>query len=394
MARGIPSVIVVREPCPSSILFRPFFFCGHQLTRIAAKRVKIDDLFTPHNTPFPPLPVQPSPIPETVMKDMLQIWNTIYAPGIDKFLETKWFVSHGERYLVANHALCNQFVFLMQRFTLDMSEHNSQQNFNITMGLETATIWALMNLCRQPLPSSSADGDAATPSDVKPPYPKFTDDDFKSGVLRASKRLEIVEALITGEGLPADPTNLAFTADQATSTDEVKSNNTTPFEDQLKGRELAFWKCLHTFLSASTASSSSSRPLPSSSSASNNNDTSPVDTDSASAAAAATKEVDDAVTSCRSFLDSRENRDVLYSIMVARHIGAKLAEQYLQAKNKDAANASAPGATPVMPTSNDEADNRNKVYVAKKFIEDEAAGKGTNQVVQRLCAMVARSWRR
>jgi len=75
----------------------------------------------------------------------------------------------------------------------------------------------------------------------------------------------------------------------------------------------------------------------------------------------------DALTQLRRLLDEREGRDVLYSIAIVRHF-------------QDRATASL-----------SEAD-RVKLNVARKFVEDEAAGRGTTQVVQRLCGMAVRSW--
>lgn len=75
----------------------------------------------------------------------------------------------------------------------------------------------------------------------------------------------------------------------------------------------------------------------------------------------------DALAQMRRLLDEREGRDVLYSIAIVRHF-------------QDTATASL-----------NEAD-RVKLNVAQKFVEDEAAGRGTTQVVQRLCGMAVRSW--
>lgn len=161
--------------------------------------------------------------------------------------------------------------------------------------------------------------------------------DVKDGVHDAAKRMEIFENLVTGEYL-----------DSSSAPSPVsEESNGTGLTDQLKTRERDFWRLVHTFLT--------------------------IRDDEASAA----KEIDDTLTSCRGLLDSRENRDVIYSVMVARHVGARISEfpENLQ-----------------QPANNDEDNARTKVFVAKKFIEDEANGKGTNQVVQRLCGMAHRSW--
>lgn len=261
---------------------------------------------------------------------MKQIWSTVYAPGIDKFLETTWYVSRGEANLLANQKLCEQFVSLIYRFqAIPQNDPNYPLYLAATYSLEAKVIWQMISMCRavaRPVKSEGA------------PEPEVPMEDVKNGVNDAVTRLEIFEALVTGEYLSSD--------NAPPSTDENKSNGTA-LGDQFKTRELQFWNLTHTFLT--------------------------IRDDEASAA----KEIDDTISSARSLLDSRENRDVIYSIMIARHIGARIAEF--------------PDNLP-QPTSNEEADNKNKLHVAKRFIEDEANGKGTNQIVQRLCGMAARSW--
>ena len=181
-------------------------------------------------------------------------------------------------------------------------------------------VWAMIGMCRQVLGKSPVD-----------------EQDDKDGVYDAAKRMDIFENLVTGEYL-----------DSSTAPSQVsEESNGTALNDQLKTRERDFWRLVHTFLT--------------------------IRDDEASAA----KEIDDTLASCRSLLDSRENRDVIYSVMVARHVGARISEF--------------PENLP-QPANNDEENARTKVFVAKKFIEDESNGKGTNQVVQRLCGMAHRSW--
>jgi hypothetical protein len=193
-----------------------------------------------------------------------------------------------------------------------------------TQSLEASVVWSMMGLCRHVANTpNTTNGQASHPE---------VDDDVKD----AAARLEVFEKLISGEYLDPEP--------------ELKTENTTngtAFEEQLKYREREFWRLVSTFLT--------------------------IRDDEASSA----KEIDDTLGSCRSLLDSRENRDVIYSIAIARHVGQRMAEFPNNIQQ---------------PASNDEQDARTKLYVAKKFIEDEANGKGTNQVIQRLCGMAMRSW--
>lgn len=194
----------------------------------------------------------------------------------------------------------------------------------VTHSLEATVIWAMMNLCRHV-------ANTPNPTNGQVNYLEVND-----GVHDAAKRLEIFETLLSGQHLDAEllpPTE--------------SSRNGTVFDEQLKFREREFWRLMQTFLT--------------------------IRDDEASSA----KEIDDTLGSCRNLLDSRENRDVIYSIAIARHIGQRMAEfpDNLQ-----------------QPNSNDEQDAQTKLFVAKKFIEDEATGKGTNQVIQRMCGMAMRSW--
>lgn len=77
----------------------------------------------------------------------------------------------------------------------------------------------------------------------------------------------------------------------------------------------------------------------------------------------------DALAYMRRLLDERENRDVLYSVAVVRHLG--------------------PGGDGGAQLG--EAD-RTRLGVARRFVEDEASGRGTTQVAQRVCGMAVRGW--
>ena len=234
---------------------------------------------------------------------------------------------------MANNRLCDQFVTLIRRYSPNTQDPHYWNVVMITHSLEATIIWAMMGICRQVSSSArSEEGDEGKKE-------KF-EKDIREGVHTAAKRLEIFENLITGEYLDSD------SAPQSKTQHSKEGSNGVVFSAQMLEREHDFWRHIHKFTT--------------------------IRDDEASAA----KEIDDTLARARSLLDSRENRDVIYSICIARHLGARMAE------------------IPAMqqPQSNDEQDSRNKLYIAQKFINDEAAGKGTNQVVQRLCGMASRSW--
>lgn len=83
------------------------------------------------------------------------------------------------------------------------------------------------------------------------------------------------------------------------------------------------------------------------------------------------------MTGMRNILSMLENRDVLYSMAIARHYGGRMAEYH-------------PDKT-LVATSNDPEDPLNKLRIAMGFLANQE-GAGTTQVVQRFCGMVRRSW--
>ena len=213
----------------------------------------------------------------------------------------------------------------MQRFTIDTSHPAYFAATAATHSLEATCIWGMMSLARRVAESPN-------PANGQVNYLETND-----GVQDAAKRFKIFENLVLGQYLDTKPE----------LDPETFRANGTVFEEQQKSRERDFWRHLHTFLTLHDDEASSAN------------------------------EIDDTLAKCRVLLDSRENRDVLYSIVIARHLGGRVAEfpNNLQ-----------------QPTSNEEDGEKNKLYVAKQFIESEAGGKGTNQVIQRVCGMVVRSW--
>ena len=289
-------------------------------TSTSAKRTKIDDLLLIGGIPPPPITRSTSIAPSTY-DEIKNIYTTVYAPHIDKFLETRWFQLRGLPRLLNDSRLCDQFACLVDRF--NHQRLDDPHATAITQSLEAGVIWGLMNLCRT---SASGRNGANGQGNFY---------DVHDGVDDAVKRLDIFENLVSGQYMDSEPP----------SSDAPR--NGSALEDQLRSREREFWRLMGRFLTLRDDEASSA------------------------------KEIDDTLALCRGLLDSREGRDVMYSIAIARHIGQRMAEF--------------PDNLP-HPVGNDEQDARTKLFVAKKFIEDEAMGKGTSQVIQRLCGMAMRSW--
>ena len=227
-------------------------------------------------------------------------------------------------YLLHDKRLCEQYATLIARFSFNPSNPDDFRALAVTQSLEAHVVWSTMALCRHVAPNPNTTNGQV---DVEE-----TSDDPHD----AAKRLEIFEYLVSSQYLDSEP---------LPQTENTR--NGSMLRDQLKYREREFWRLIGKFLTLRDDEASSA------------------------------KEIDDTLLSCRSVLDAHENRDVIYSVAIARHIGQRMAEfpDHLE-----------------QPANNDEQDAKAKLFVAKKFIEDEAMGKGTSQVIQRLCGMAIRSW--
>lgn len=287
-------------------------------------RSKIEELLALHGVSPPPITNVPKPIPPASLDELKEIYLRVYAPALDKFFETRWFQLRGLNHLLNDSKLCEQMWTLIQRYAVDTRHPAYFAATAATHSLEATVIWGMMSLARRI-------ANAPNPTNGQVNYLEAND-----GVQDAAKRFEIFENLVLGQYLEVKPEPVPET-----------SRNGTVFEEQQKGRELDFWRYIHTFLTLRD--------------------------DEASAAG----EIDATLANCRVVLDSRENRDVIYSIVIARHLGQRIAE-FPQNLPK--------------PASNEENSELNKLFVAKEFIEAEAQGKGTNQVIQRVCGMAVRSW--
>lgn len=186
---------------------------------------------------------------------------------------------------------------------------------------EASVVWTSMTMCREVLKT------------IEPREEPGFD------LVAASARLDVIEALITGEYLESNPLSQYPVRQPAA--------NPPSLPDQLLQRSLDFWASIGHFLTLRDDEASSA------------------------------KEIDDTLGRARTLLDTYENRDVIYSIAIARHLGQRWADF--------------PRSFP-QPITTNEKDAGAKLYVAQKFLEQEASGRGTTQVIKRICGMVLRSW--
>ncbi|RFU35996.1 hypothetical protein B7463_g380, partial [Scytalidium lignicola] len=290
-------------------------------TTTPAKR-SINELLALGGPAPPPLPANSdiTQSPSTI-DEAKHLFYSIYAPGLENFLETKWFQIKGVSKLLSDKSLLEQFAQLLEQFAKSQNVDPRQvdpRQLAYTATVEARVVWALACMVRQ-----SASETNGVKSESAPAIPAA------DNAVEAGHRLTVFEKLLTNSVAEANPLTKPI-----------------PTADHHKLRELEFWYTLGNFVAIK-------------------------EDDPGSA-----KQTDDTLAILRNLLDGRENRDVLYSIAVVRAIGPRVTEY-------------APGEQPV---HFDESDNRSKVIVAKKFVQDEAQGAGTTNVIRRLCELAARSW--
>lgn len=182
---------------------------------------------------------------------------------------------------------------------------------------EARLVWAMLSTCRRrPLPGFAGE---------------FINDkeDTLDGDEVAENRLDILEALITGRKLRSNPL--------AGSAEPPLQASPSTLAQQLHAREQNFWLHVGDFLSASTADA-----------------------------------VERTLSKSRKLLDNFENRDVVYSVLLMRHIGDKWHDKHIG----EAA---------------DERDRKDWL-AAKGFLQSEADGHAMSIVMQRFCSMALRAW--
>jgi white-opaque regulator 2 len=277
------------------------------LTNTAATQTNIDDLCWIDDQAG--TPVSASSHLESQNSEALRtIYNTSFAPGLDRLLETRWFSADGYMSLASDRSLRTQF----ENYVAAISSSSGVAK------QEARLVWALLSMCRRrPLPGFAGE---------------FINDkeDTLDGDEVAEKHLDTVEALLTGRKLASNPL-----AECAAAPANLSSPTLT---QQLKTREQNFWLHVGEFVCAADADA-----------------------------------IEGVLRKSRKLLDNFENRDVVYSIMLMRHIGEKWHDKLIV-------------------EAEDERDSKDWL-AAKGFLESEAEGQAMNIVIKRVCSMALRAWR-
>jgi hypothetical protein len=232
-------------------------------TTTPAKRT-VNDLLA-LGGPVPPRSTTDITTNPTMLDEVKHLYYSIYAPGLENFLESKWFSVKGLAKLLEGKFYLEQFAALLQQFA--KTSQNDQKEIQYTSSVEARVVWALAGMVR----SSAAESNGVKEFKTVP----ATDDPTE-----ATNRLNVFETLLTGRVAATNP----LTAPVAGSTDHHRL------------RELEFWYTLGNFVCHQYEDP------------------------------AAAKEVDETLSALRNLLDGRENRDVLYSIAVVRGLGQRVSE--------------------------------------------------------------------
>jgi hypothetical protein len=199
-----------------------------------------------------------------MIDEIKHLYYSIYAPGLENFLESKWFSVKGLARLLERKPHLEQFAALLQQFAKASTQ--DPREIAYTSATEGRVVWTLATMVRSP-----ADVNAGREYKAVPP----NDDPVEAG-----NRLSIFETLLTGR-----------VAAQNTLTQPIPGST-----DHHRLRELEFWYTLGNFVTLQYEDAN------------------------------AAKEVDDTLAALRNLLDGRENRDVLYSIAVVRGLGQRVSE--------------------------------------------------------------------
>jgi len=278
---------------------------------------KIEDLWYFQSHRPTEIPLNNNSLPPELLDEIKGLYKREFAPGCSNIFETDWYKEHGSDVLMANTEMCQAMAELIKHYKYI----STGQNFaveNECRVFETMVVWKLLSLCRFHKSSSTIESNGVTSPDFK--------------LDELNKRLDIMEALLTNTTLPSNP--LA----------DLKYPEGLP---NTKLQQIEFWRYVGTFVS-----------------------TQPENLDSS-------HQIETALSASRNLLAMNENRDVIYSIMICRHLGRRFQgfPDHLQSRPEGG-----------------ELDDTNKVVIATDFITREANWKGTTHPIQRVCDMAIRSW--
>lgn len=285
---------------------------------LAVRPIPVDDLFSLND--IPPrynLREAPPPVSPASQQELETFFKYHYAIGLDRLFETTWYSQHGLAQLHRDVILQDFVLQCVEQFKAREDANGKQ-----TQSLEARLVWLL----------------ATMPRNFHRMMNGAANDPMLQELL---PRLDVVENLLTGQYL--DPSRVSpppqHQPPMPPGTDSSAVNQ--------KFNERSFWHHLARFVAIRDDNTNVQR------------------------------EVDETLTTLRNLLHMLENRDVLYSLAVARHIGGRMPDWHPQRH--------------LVASTNDPNDPVGKLRVAQQFVESEDQ-RGTTQVIQRVCSMAIRAW--
>ncbi|KAM3484782.1 hypothetical protein MY8738_001901 [Beauveria namnaoensis] len=266
-----------------------------------------------------PTPTPPQvPASEETFSEITKVYHEMYATALAAFFETTWyyFAENGIMSFPKHPPLLEQMASFLK--VLEAVKANDHTQMAYSGILETRIVWELACIAFQTPERSNG----AMRVNLPP----------EGDSAEARSRLQVVDALLCGDYLPNNPLSPPVADSDAQRT-----------------RQFDFWYNLADFIRH--------RDHPESPQAQQ-----------------AREEV---LGRMRRLLDARENRDVLYSIAVVRHLSPRFGPNYVAS----------------LPQHHDETDPKSRLAVASKFIMNEAqVTGGTTNVVRRISDIACRAF--
>jgi white-opaque regulator 2 len=280
--------------------------------------IKVDQLFWIGGLSPPEVPAAPAPLDQNAMNEIRNMYINEFAPGLNSFFETRWYSSAGVEKLMTDSEMCQFMSELIKRYKA-VGTGNDYTQETVCRVLETKAVWKLASMCRSHPPAANGANGIASLQNLE--------------LEELNKRLDIIEHLLTKSTALSNPVNA------------LRYPENLPEEIQ---SALQFWRIVGDFVSLKLDDNANGLKF------------------------------DSILIDCRNNLNRLENRDVIYSILVTRHVGRRVPgfPDRIQATDPRAG----------------ESDDTNRVALAKEFIVSEASWKGTTHPIQRLCDMAIRSW--
>ncbi|KAI0145544.1 hypothetical protein GGR57DRAFT_517040 [Xylariaceae sp. FL1272] len=267
--RGGGSPLGSFHPSPSNSLQSHFQDRSSAYSGTAANKMKVSELVAIGGAT---LPVLDAPLSQDKITEVLNLYEQVYALGLERFFETAWFVNpDGPRTVASNIRVQEVMAAFLQAVT---STAQDPDGMSYAANLEFYVVWELAALVYT----------TEYKVDTSPGLPAPND-----GV-EARNRVFVFETLLAGEFLDQNPLRMPIRIDHPTDDNTHRRN-----------REVEFWYHLADFLRIKDQPGMDVTP-----------------------------QRDHILTQLRILLDGRENRDVLYSLAIMRTLTHKFPPDFDQ----------------------------------------------------------------